>query len=183
MRLAAAMIASLALGMAIAACEQLDQKGGSGGDAGTSSADGGAASGDAAVFTGAGCGIESKSGVELCVATSKCPNVVVDTQSMPSCGFRLRGAAVDLVCSCGGSICSMGAFTTCDEASKLLANQTEGTVCVQVSEGRCTESAASASSSSSTSSGASSGSNKACDQQCMHDCGGGAACASVCNCD
>lgn len=183
MRLAAAMIASLALGMAIAACEQLDQKGGSGGDAGASSADGGAAGGDAAVFTGAGCGVESKSGVELCVATSKCPNVVVDTQSMPSCGFRLHGAAVDLVCACGGSICSMGAFTTCDEASKLLANQTEGTVCVQVSEGRCTKSAATASSSSSSSSGASSGSNKACDQQCMHDCGGGAACASVCNCD
>ena len=148
------------------------------GDAGTAASDAGAAA--EAGIVGGGCGIEQSSGIELCVATSMCPNVTVDTQAMPGCGFRVRGAAVDLVCACGTAICPVGIFSTCAEAAQLLANQTEQGVCVQVAEGRCTESSTTSSSSSGSSS---SGGNPACDRQCMQDCGGGAACASVCNCD
>lgn len=147
-------------------------------DAGAAATDGGAA-GEAGIV-GGGCGIEQGSGIELCVATSMCPDVMVDTQAMPSCGFRVRGSAVDLVCACGTAICPVGVFSTCAQAAQLLANQTEQGVCVQLAEGRCLESTPS--SSSSSSSGASGG-NPACDQQCMKDCGGGAGCASVCNCD
>lgn len=165
-------------------CEQLERGLGGGdrggGDAGASG-DGSASSSAAIVeagVVGGGCGIEQKSGLQLCIATSMCPNVVVDTQSMPSCGFRVRGNAVDLICVCGSAICPMGIFTTCAEAAQLLANQTEQGVCVQVAEGRCVDTGASSSSSSS-----SSGGNPACDKKCMSDCGGGAACASICNCD
>ncbi|MCW5837829.1 MAG: hypothetical protein KIS78_35890, partial [Labilithrix sp.] len=101
----------------------------------------------------------------------------VDTQAMPSCGFRIRGSVVDLVCACAGAICPMGVFSTCAEAEELLASQTEQGVCVQVAEGRCAESIGAPTTSSS------SGGNPACDRQCVKDCGGGAACASVCNCD
>lgn len=146
-------------------------------DAGAATTDGGAAA--EAGIVGGGCGIEQGSGVELCAATSMCPSVVVDTQAMPTCGFRVRGAAVDLVCACGTAICPMGAFATCAEATQLLTNQTAQGVCIQLAEGRCVESAGSSSSSSSSSSGG----NPACDRDCMRDCGGGAACAAVCNCD
>lgn len=150
----------------------------------TDSAEAGAAASDAgaageAGIVGGGCGVERNSGIELCVATSMCPSVVVDTQAMPSCGFRVRGSVVDLVCACGTAICPVGAFSTCAEASQLLANQTEQGVCVQVAEGRCLESNGTTSSSGSTSSGG----NPACDRDCMRECGGGAGCASVCNCD
>ena len=145
-------------------------------EAGTATSDGGAAA--EAGVVGGGCGIEQGSGVELCAATSMCPSVVVDTQAMPTCGFRVRGGAVDLVCACGTAICPMGTFATCAEATQLLTNQTAQGVCIQLAEGRCVESAGSSSSSSS-----SSGGNPACDRDCMRDCGGGAGCAAVCNCD
>ena len=114
---------------------------------GTDGEDGGAVEGGAGAdsgIVGAGCGTEQSSGAQLCIATSQCPDVVVDTQAMPGCGFRIRGAAVDLVCACGTAICPMGVFSTCAEAVQLLANQTEQGVCVQVAEGRCMESTSAA---------------------------------------
>lgn len=160
-------------------CEQLGRGlGGEGradGDAGIRSDAGGAEAG----IVGAGCGTEQRSGAQLCVATSMCPSVVVDTQAMPSCGFRVRGTTVDLVCACGTSICPMGIFTTCAEASRLLTSQTEQGVCVQLAEGRCVESTSPAGGSPSTSSG---GPSPTCDRRCLEECGGGAGCAAVCNC-
>ncbi len=155
-------------------CVDLTQGTGDGLDAGAAATDAGSA-GEGGIV-GGGCGTEQTSGIELCVATSMCPSVVVDIEAMPSCGFRVRGGAVDLVCACGGAICPVGVFSTCAEASQLLASQTQQGVCVQVAEGRCTEPSTSSSSSSS-------GSNGACDRDCMKECGGGAGCASVCNCD
>jgi hypothetical protein len=165
-------------GLFVLGCENLGQQSGDESDAGPGSAE---TKTDAGIV-GGGCGIEQKSGLQLCVATSQCPDVVVDTQALPSCGFRIRGAVVDLVCACGTAICPMGVFSTCAQAKQLLANQTEQAVCVQVAEGRCMESSGTSSSSSSSSS-SSGGANAACDRQCMKDCGGGEACASVCNCD
>ncbi len=170
---------------ALLGCEQLAQ--GLGADAGDGTSSSGAtpgAGGDAGAILGAGCGVEPTSGAQLCAATSQCPNVVVDTQAMPHCGFRVRGAVVDLVCACGTAICPMGVFASCAEAKQLLSTQTEQGVCVQISEERCFDSrTTTGTTSSSSSSSSSTGGNPACDQQCMKDCGGGAACASVCNCD
>jgi hypothetical protein len=149
-------------------------------DGGTSAASGGDGGGTTTV-TGGNCGVEPNTGMQLCQAVSTCPNVVIDTQSMPHCGFRIRGSAVDLVCGCGTAICPLGVFTTCDEAASLIANQTEQGVCVQVAESRCVESANA--NTSTTTGNTATGKNPACDQQCMTDCGGGEACASVCNCD
>jgi hypothetical protein len=127
--------------------------------------------------TGAGCGAERQTGTQLCIATSQCPNVVVDTQAMPSCGFRIRGSVADLVCACGTSICPMGIYTTCQQAAKLLTSQTEQQVCVQVNEGRCVDAPAQDAGKTSGT-----GTKQPCDRECMAQCGGGAACASVCNC-
>jgi hypothetical protein len=155
-------------------------------------ADSGVAYGADAGFVGGGCGSESTTGTQLCVATSMCPTLVVDTSAMPHCGFRVRNGVPDLVCACGTSLCSMGVFDTCDQASNLLLTQSEAAVCVQVADGRCedisgtpvvaaTSTSSSTSSTSSTSSSASGGTG--CDAQCVKDCGGGEACASVCNCN
>lgn len=159
-----------ALTLLFAACALPDFSAGSGsksgGDGGTS--DGGDAG---PAVSGAGCGTESETGMELCLATSACPSVVVDGQAFPTCGFRIRGSVVDLVCACGTQICSMGAYTTCAQAAELLANQSYGSVCAQVSEGRCVEAP-----------NPSGGSGSTCNRACLDACGGGAGCAAVCNC-
>lgn len=165
------LVATLTIG-----CEQLAQ--GLGADAGEG-AEPPQGAADAGAIVGGGCGVEQSSGAQLCTATSLCPEVVVDTQAMPHCGFRVRGVVVDLVCACGTAICPMGVFATCAEAQQLLATQTEQGVCVQLAEERCFD----ASGSGATSSSSSNGGNPACDRQCMKDCGGGEACAAVCNCD
>jgi hypothetical protein len=175
----------VAAGLLVVACglENRDGADRAGADGGpTATGDGGAEAG----VQGAYCGAERQTGIQLCAATSMCPDIVIDTQAMPSCGFRIRGSAVDLVCGCGEQVCPMGIFSNCTQAAQLLANQSEGQVCAQISEGRCTSatnaSTSSTSSGGSTSSSSSSG-NTACDKQCYADCGGGAACASVCNCN
>ncbi len=174
------LVPFLVLALAGAACLDISQNqaGGGGGGAG----DGGAA--DAAV-AGQGCGAEKGTGLTLCRATAQCPDVVVDSEAFPDCGFRIRGSAVDLVCACGQSLCPMGAYVTCDQAAKLLVGQTETAICAQVADGRCSEitsSSTSSSSSSTSSSSSSSSSGSTCDKQCLAECGGGAACASVCGC-
>src|SRR5688572_25702966 len=151
------------------------EKAGDGAAARTGASDAGAEGGAPA---GAGCGAERQTGIQLCIATSQCPTVVVDTQAMPSCGFRIRGSVVDLVCACNGThICPMGIFTTCQQAAKLLTSQTEQQVCLQATEGRCADAPANSTKTPTNSK------NPACDRECMDQCGGGAACASVCNCD
>jgi hypothetical protein len=170
----------LVAGGLTAACgfEQLiDTGGGNKAEAGTSS-EGGSSADSGPAVKGDACGIERNTGTTLCRVTSMCPKVVVDPQAFPDCGFRIRGSAVDLVCGCGTSICPMGIFTTCAQATSLLASQTQGQVCTQLAEGRCNEVPSSSSSGSTSSSGGSS----ACDKQCMHECGGGPGCASLCNC-
>jgi hypothetical protein len=178
----AALSTVVAAGLLVAACALENRGGGDqgGADGGpTTRTDGGADGG----VQGAYCGAERQTGIQLCAATSMCPEVVVDTQAMPSCGFRIRGSAVDLVCGCGDQVCPMGIFANCAQAAQLLANQSEGQVCAQISEGRCASATnATTSSTSSGGSTSSSGGNTACDKQCYADCGGGAACASVCNC-
>lgn len=179
MRLAHFLLVAVVSAASFTACAMLEQRNGGGGlgdDAGPAAA----ADGGEGGVQGAYCGAERQTGIQLCAMTSMCPELAVDTQAMPSCGFRIRGSTVDLVCGCGEQVCPMGIFANCAQAAQLLANQSEGQVCAQVSEGRCTQ--ATSPTSSSTSSSSSSGGNAACDKQCLSECGGGAACASVCNC-
>ena len=156
--------------------EQLTQGGGGSSSSATTAADGGADAAPDSGVIGAGCGTESGSGTQLCVATSACPTVVVDTTALPHCGFRIKAGASELVCGCGDSICSMGAYTTCAQAAALLTSQTESQVCTQLAEGRCSAGVHAPSTSSSSSGGSS------CDKTCMSECGGGGACASICGC-
>ena len=162
-----ALATVLAVGCGI---EQLTQGGSS---RAATAGDGGADAAEAGIV-GAGCGIERGSGQQLCIATSLCPTVVVDTDALPHCGFRVKGAASELVCGCGESVCSMGAFTTCAQAAALLHSQTEAAVCAQVAEGRCFVGMPSTSSSS--------GGKPTCDRSCLQECGQGAGCASICGC-
>ena len=152
--------------------EQLSQGGSS-----TAATEAGVTDGGDGGVLGAGCGIESGSGQQLCVATSLCPNVVVDTEAMPHCGFRIKGSSSELVCGCGDAVCSMGAFTTCTQAAALLQSQSEGAVCAQVGEGRCFTGTPSKGTSSSSSS-----SGSTCDRSCLQECGSGAGCAAICGC-
>lgn len=181
---ALARIAALACAGAACSLDQLTKSGASSTASDGGTADGG---GDASVV-GAGCGVEGESGAQLCRATALCPNVVVDGETLPHCGFRIRGAIVDLVCACGQALCSMGVYTTCAQAARLLTTQTEQQVCIQVNENRCTPVPTSASSGSGGGSsggggGSGSGNNKpGCDKACVAECGGGSACASVCGC-
>jgi len=177
LRNAALGLASLSTttALALSGCgiEQLTQGGSSGTTSETSSATADAAAESG--VTGQACGVEGESGATLCRATSQCPSLVVDSQALPHCGFRIKGGASELVCGCGESICSMGPFSTCTQAAQLLASQTEVGVCVQVAEGRCSAGTPSTGS-------ASSGGSSTCDRTCLAECGGGAACASLCGC-
>jgi hypothetical protein len=109
-------------------------------DAGTSSS-GGDDGGDAApVVQGAECGPDPDTGVVLCLAISTCPDLVIDPDLFPGCGFRIHASAdvIDLECACFGQICPIGIATTCDQAAALMVDQSQYTVCMQVNEGRCT---------------------------------------------
>jgi hypothetical protein len=189
--LAFTLVAGAALSVYACSAQQvadtLGLGGGSGSDGGAA-AEGGADGGTDAAVLGQGCGVERNTSLVLCRATAQCPNVVVDSEAFPDCGYRVRGSAVDLVCACGTSICPMGAYVTCAQAAQLLTSQTETAICQQVAEGKCAEidsssSSSSTSSSTSSSSTSSSSGGSGCDKSCLSDCGGGEACASVCGCN
>jgi hypothetical protein len=104
-------------------------------DAGTGTTDG--ASGGAQV-TGAGCAQDPTTGVTLCQAVSLCPDLVIDTDLYPGCGFRVNGRVIDIECVCNDSVCPVGVPATCAQAKQLLGVQSAAIVCAQVNEGRCT---------------------------------------------
>ena len=135
---------------------------------GISYPDGGNTEGDAA--TGTNCGTEATTGSVLCTGISACPDITVDQSLLSGCGFRIRGGEVlDLECGCSGSLCPIGAPTTCAEATQLLQNQTLPSVCLQLSEGPLpVPGAATTTSTTST-----------CDQNCAANCVGA---APVCRC-
>jgi hypothetical protein len=150
----------------------------------SSSSDGGADDGSAvtggdggvpATAQGADCAQESTTGATLCTAISVCPNLAVDHDVYPNCGFRIRGMAIDVECVCNGQLCPLGSPTTCDQAAQLLQGQSEATVCTQVDEGRCTGGtpapAGSAGAPAST-----------CDATCRTECAGDPSCLKMCGC-
>ena len=146
-----------------------------------SNADAGAATGtasDAGGPTGVDCVTESTTGATICTGNSSCPDVKVDHDVYPDCGFRVVGqnATLDIECACqDGMLCPVGIASSCSEAAQMLQNQTESTVCEQVSEGRCSQG-------SGTGSTGSSGSQSTCNADCEAKCAGAPACISACGC-
>jgi len=90
--------------------------------------------------TGIACGVDPDTGVTLCSGISTCPGVTVDPDLFPGCGFRINDAAdvIDIECACYGQICPVGVASTCAQATALMQDQSQYTVCMQVDQGRCT---------------------------------------------
>jgi hypothetical protein len=154
-------------------CLQIGTGLGAGADGGRpATADAGAAD---AGPTGAGCFHDPATGVQLCEQIDTCPTVAVDPSALPDCGFRL-GAALDLECLCGDSLCPLGVPATCAQAEQLLRGQNQLLVCQQVSEGRCVRLA-----SPDAGSGAA-GATSPCDKQCESECAGDPSCTQLCGC-
>ena len=168
---------ALALTLALAACVDLSTSssgsGGSGGTGGTAGTSGDG--GSTATPTGAQCVTEQESGAVLCSAISTCPDVVVDRDVFPNCGFRIMGSTMDLECDCNGQLCPLGVPVTCAQAAQLLMQQqSETNVCTQVSEGRCTMTANPAPTTTGTPS--------TCDPGCRDGCSGDPSCYKLCGC-
>lgn len=156
-----------------------------GADSGDGGAEGAAALADGGTVApqaqGADCITEPTTGVQICSAISICPNLVIDHDVYPNCGFRIRGQTIDIECACSGSICPAGAPATCDQAAKLLADQSEQIVCQQLGDGRCVAGTPTTSSSSSSSGASGSGGN-GCDPTCAGECSNDPSCLRLCGC-
>lgn len=178
--LAACLAACIVAGIAGCVDLSLGQKN-SGGAGASGSGSGGAASGDGAdagAVTGVDCITEPTTSAQLCTGISSCPGLYVDHDVFPNCGFRVKGATLDIECACSGDVCPLGVPSTCEQAKALLSSQTEATVCTQVSESRCTAGAPSTGGAGGTSGGGSS----TCDKACAGECGGEPSCIQGCGC-
>jgi hypothetical protein len=161
----------------------------SGSDAGATSKldfEAGTGSGPA---SGTGCGTDPTTGITLCTGTSECPGLVVDQSVFYNCGFYISGAALDLECLCATSLCPMGAAPSCAAAQALLAssNLNEGTVCLEVSSGGCSQipvSGGGGTAGSGAGGTAGSGTTEAgsCDMTCESMCAGEPDCIQACGC-
>jgi hypothetical protein len=144
-----------------------------GADAGSSSAasssneDAGASG--AATAEGASC-TQVSSTISLCLYISSCPNLILNPQVFPNCGFRIHGDAIDPECLCGNTICPIGQPTSCAEAAADSSGDvTYDSVCEQSVEGHC------------TSLGGGSSTSSAC-QTCVQNCDNVPACIDACGC-
>lgn len=154
--------------LALTACDLL-QIGTSSG-----SSSGGSGDTDSGTVQGTNCGTDTTIGATLCLGISLCPDVTVDTEVFPACGFRVSGTALDVECVCGSYICPLGSADTCDAVAKLLSEQNEGQVCARAGAGQCVEMIASTSSSS--------GGSSSCDTTCRDECAGDPTCIVSCGC-
>jgi hypothetical protein len=136
---------------------------------GSASGSGGASAGP----TGVGCGADPESGVRLCLGTTECPDVSLDADTFPNCGFRTTSGSYDLECVCNGNeLCPVGVAASCDEIGGLFAHKALADFCDR--EG-CKEVAPSGTSKPATRS-------SSCDTDCAADCAGAAACVQACGC-
>jgi hypothetical protein len=164
----------------LSACLQIglpgDSSGGGAASGGAASAGSAGASSDAgtATVTGVDCGVDPSSGVALCLGITSCPTVLVDSDQMPGCGYRISGSTIDLECLCNDSLCPVGAAATCADAKALLADQTSQGVCASIAEGRCTAVSQAATPTPSTSS--------SCNTDCRDNCAGDPGCITLCGC-
>lgn len=125
--------------------------------------------------TGIACATDTSLHVTLCAGTSLCPNVAINTQQFPNCGFRTLEPSFDIECVCFGNfLCPVGVANTCQAVTPLFTNKTLSDVCNQVSLGYCTQNAGMP-----TGTG---GSSSTCDQACYSGCVGAPACIVACGC-
>lgn len=165
-------LAYLAALLSLGGCLQIGQDpstdgGADGGPASTS--DAGSSAGAA---VGSDCAQDQLTGAVLCAQSTVCPGLRVERDRFPNCGYRINGTAIDLQCDCQGALCSMGVAATCDDAARLLAEQSEMWVCAQVNEGRCLGEPIR---------GGGAGESK-CDRACASDCAGVPTCLQMCGC-
>lgn len=123
--------------------------------------------------TGVSCGADPDSGQTLCLGTTECPNVSLDTDSFPDCGFRTTSGSYDLECVCNGNtLCPVGVASSCAEIGDLFAHKSLADFCNQED---CKEIAPSKTSKPATRS-------PSCDTSCADDCAGNAPCVQACGC-
>jgi len=145
-------------------------------DAGTAAA--AAASADAGTTTtptvqGASCTQVSTS-IAICLYISSCPNLVLNPQVFPQCGFRIHGDAIDPECLCGNYLCPIGSPASCTEAATEASGDTNyDSVCEQSVEGHCLDLTAAGSSGTT--------SPTAC-QTCIAGCDNVPSCVDACGC-
>ena len=127
--------------------------------------------------TGISCSFDTNTGSNLCVGTTACPNVLVNTVQFPNCGFRTVAPSFDLECICFGNyLCRVGTpVATCQAVSTLFSTTTLAEVCNGVSLGYCIQGAASVSQ-------GTGGAASTCDQTCYSTCVGAPACIVACGC-
>ncbi len=142
---------------------------------GSSSLNGSDAAATSGSSTGIACTATNTSAGSLCLGTTACPNVLVDSTQFPNCGFRTFDPDFDLECVCFGNyLCPMGVVSTCQQVTALFTSTTSADICNQVSLGYCTQVA------SSTSTGT--GTSSTCNWTCYAGCVNAPACIVACGC-
>jgi hypothetical protein len=135
-----------------------------------------AGSSTTAAPSGVSCSFDTNTGSNLCVGTTACPNVLVNTVQFPNCGFRTFAPSFDLECICFGNyLCPVGTVATCQAVSTLLSTTSLTEVCNGVSLDYCKQGAPSVSQ-------GTGGATSACDQTCYSTCVGAPACIVACGC-
>ena len=127
--------------------------------------------------TGISCSTDKDTGATLCIGTTSCPNVLVDTVQFPNCGFRTLKSSYELDCICFGSyLCPVGTVSSCQEVKTLFSGTTLSKVCNGVSLDYCKTGTASVAQ-------GTGGATSKCDQTCYASCGGSLACiVDICGC-
>lgn len=125
---------------------------------------------------GISCTADTDTGTILCLGTTACPNVLVDTVKFPNCGFRTFSPGFDLECVCFGNyLCSVGTAASCQAVTTIFSTTTLSEVCNGVSLDYCKLGAASAAQ-------GTGGATSNCDQTCYSTCVGAPACIVACGC-
>jgi hypothetical protein len=131
---------------------------------------------DASTGAGTNCGADPTTGATLCLELNLCPNIAVNSNVYPGCGFQVSGTGIDIECLCGQYLCPLGATATCAAAATLLAQSNEASVCAGQYKGTCTYLAGSSATSTSTSG------TTTCDPVCSSQCVNDPTCIEYCGC-
>jgi hypothetical protein len=124
---------------------------------------------------GISCTTDYATGAKLCLGTSACPGVLVDSAQFPGCGFGTLTADFDLRCVClGNYLCKVGTASTCQQVSSLFSGNSLASVCNQVSLGYCSQGG-------NTQTGRFDA-GASCDVNCYSGCVGAPACIVACGC-
>jgi hypothetical protein len=165
-----ALFLTLLLG-SLCSCLQIGTRQGADGGTSGNAASGNGTGGAGVTASGTHCGVDPSSGIALCLGISSCPNVRVDPDQFPDCGYRISGSVIDLECLCGDSLCPMGSAASCLDAKALLSEQSAQGVCAGVAEGNCQIVKQTSTSTSSS-----------CDKECRAQCSGVPGCVTLCGC-